>query len=397
MTDMMMSERPSGVSGMGSSMGGSNMAPAVSIGNYKGVMLCNRPFAGVAAAAHGARGSDGKKQPFRSAVVPSEQLGLNPAREQRRVGLDGPKKNKNSALSRHKKWLYQLQKAKEQYQRQAEAQADRDAEQKRKFLEQQAALRAQVRVTLEDAVDAAENELQLQEDRRTRLEEEREERRTRTLREEAKQRDEQRRVEEEETEMFAQKYDESEVERAQREENLRAQRMQEQENQEDAQWFDEGNEAKEQVDLVPDVYGGAQPNLSTTQQNKLKGKKPMWAMTEEAKNAMEEKEADDLLNFAQNLNIDEYLDDYEVRAALEAVQNRIRNIEESKTQFEGGEGDYEEKYDENVPKFRVPEPEDMMNGIQGGMFQKLKKNEKCSIIVCHYTSIVIIVNCDYFF
>ena len=26
-------------------------APAVSIGNYKGVMLCNRPFAGAAAAA----------------------------------------------------------------------------------------------------------------------------------------------------------------------------------------------------------------------------------------------------------------------------------------------------------------------------------------------------------
>ena len=103
MTDMMMSERPSGVSGMGSSMGSGSMggggAPAVSIGNYKGVMLCNRPFAGVAAAAHGARGSDGKKQPFRSAVVPHEALGLNPAREQKRTGLSGPKKNKNSAFT----------------------------------------------------------------------------------------------------------------------------------------------------------------------------------------------------------------------------------------------------------------------------------------------------------
>ena len=119
MAEMMMSERPSGVSGMGSSVGmssggggGGGGAPAVSIGNYKGVMLCNRPFAGVAAAAHGGA-NDGRKQPFRSAVVPAEALGLNPAREQRRVNLDGPKKNKNSALSRHKKWLCQLQRAKD--------------------------------------------------------------------------------------------------------------------------------------------------------------------------------------------------------------------------------------------------------------------------------------------
>ena len=129
---MMMSERPSGsVTGAGSSMGGN--APAVSIGNYKGVMLCNRPFAGVAAAAHGARGADGKKQPFRSAVVPKEALGLNPAREQRRVSMSGPKKNKNSALSRHKKWLYQLQKAKEQFRAEAEAKEQAEAEARRKL------------------------------------------------------------------------------------------------------------------------------------------------------------------------------------------------------------------------------------------------------------------------
>jgi len=353
MTDMMMSERPSGVSGMGSSMGGSmggggggggGGAPAVSIGNYKGVMLCNRPFAGVAAAAHGARGADGKKQPFRSAVVPAEQLGLNPAREQRRVGLDGPKKNKNSALSRHKKWLYQLQKAKEQYQRQAEMQAERESEQKRKFAEQQAALRAQVRDTLEDAVDAAENELQLQEERRMRLEQERDERRTRTLREEARDREAQARIEAEETEMFAQKYDETEVELAQRKEAARAAQKQEQENAEDAQWFDEGKEEYEQQQ---------QPGLSQAQQKKLQQKKkPMWAVTEEQKDAMEEQEANELLDFAQNLNIDAYLDDYEVQAALQAVQDRIRSIEESKIQQQEEEknGDYEAKYDEGVPK-----------------------------------------------
>ena len=361
---MMMSDRPSGVSGMGSSMGGSvgGGAPAVSIGNYKGVMLCNRPFAGVAAAAHGARGADGKKQPFRSAVVPQEALGLNPAREQRRVGLSGPKKNKNSALSRHKKWLYQLQKAKEQYQEQAELQAFQEEEQKRKFLAQQAALRAQVKETLEVAVDAAENELNLQNDRRMRLEAEREERRTRTLREEARERDNQVRIQEEEAEMYAQKYDETEVERAQREEQLRAAQRQQVENAEDAKWFDEGKTGPEEEEAAAAAAAAAdeeaaeqkeQQQFSRAQQKKLnKKKKPMWAMTEEAKEAMEEKEADDLLDFAQNLNIDEYLDDFEVRAALEAVQERINAIEESKDS-----GEYEEKYD--VPKYRVPEPEDV--------------------------------------
>jgi hypothetical protein len=364
MTDMMMSERPSGVSGMGSSMGPSGSmgggAPAVSIGNYKGVMLCNRPFAGVAAAAHGARGADGKKQPFRSAVVPHEALGLNPAREQRRVGASGPKKNKNSALSRHKKWLYQLQKAKEQYQQQAEEQAQQEEEQRRKFAEQQAALRAQVKETLEVAVDAAENELNLQNDRRLRLEEEREERRTKTLREEAQEREEQKRIEAEEAEMYAQKYDETEVERAQREEQLRAARRQQEENEEDAKWFDEGKEG-EAVDQQQQQQQ-QQQNLSQAQQQKLNNKnKPAWAMTQEAKEAMEDQEADDLLDFAQNLNIDEYLDDFEVRAALEAVQERINAIEESKDR--GGEK-FEEKYDGDdeeygVPKYRVPEPEDM--------------------------------------
>ena len=104
---MMMSERPSN----GGSLGGGASA-GVSIGNYKGVMLCNRPFGGVAAAAHKAiSGGDGNV-PFRSAVIPHEPLGLNPSRE-RRAMIRVDRKKKNSALSRHKKWLKQLQKAKQ--------------------------------------------------------------------------------------------------------------------------------------------------------------------------------------------------------------------------------------------------------------------------------------------
>lgn len=346
---MMMSERPSGSVNMGSSsMGGGGNAPAVSIGNYKGVMLCNRPFAGVAAAAHGARGSDGKKQPFRSAVVPHEALGLNPAREQRRVGLPGPKKNKNSALSRHKRWLFQLQKAKEQFRAEAEAKEQQDQDAKRKFAEQQAALRAQVRETLEDAVDQAEKELAMQDARRERLAADREERRRR------------RREEEEATAeaQFASKYDEGNddggtgagegmIEREQRREREAAQRRQVAENAEDSKWFDEGKEED----------NGA---LSRAQQKKLASRgKPAWAMTAEAKEAAEEREADELLDFANNLDIDDYLDDLEVRAALEAVQDRVSRLREEKAQLDAEDAvaARESKYAEMEGEFEGKEQE----------------------------------------
>ena len=91
--------------------------PVCPFGNYKGVMLCNRPFGGVAAAAHkAASGGDGHV-PFRSAVIPHEPLGLNLQGAQ--SNDSGRAKKKDSALSRHKKWLKQLQKAKEQFQEQA--------------------------------------------------------------------------------------------------------------------------------------------------------------------------------------------------------------------------------------------------------------------------------------
>ena len=121
-----------------------NGASGVSIGNYKGVMLCNRPFAGVTAAAHAAGRSDGK-QPFLSTVATRDPVGFNPAR----VVRDMPHRSKkNSALSRHKRWLYDLKKAKERLQEEAEQEEARKELKRQRFAEQQAALRAEVRNTL---------------------------------------------------------------------------------------------------------------------------------------------------------------------------------------------------------------------------------------------------------
>lgn len=76
-----------------------------SIGNYKGVMLCNRP-----------NDPTNKPQregpvPFISRVTVKEQLGLNPATK---LVLKPPQPKRSlEILSRHKLWLSQLQKQKE--------------------------------------------------------------------------------------------------------------------------------------------------------------------------------------------------------------------------------------------------------------------------------------------
>ena len=65
------------------------------------------------------------------------------------------RKKKDSALSRHKKWLKQLQKAKEQFQEQAVREENAKEEKRKRFAAQQAALRAEVRNTVEDAIEEA--------------------------------------------------------------------------------------------------------------------------------------------------------------------------------------------------------------------------------------------------
>lgn len=77
--------------------------PKASIGNYKGVMLCNRP------------NEFGKKVPersgnipFNSRVNPLEPIGWNPtAKLQPRANKK--RKNPNSVLLKHKKFLQDLE------------------------------------------------------------------------------------------------------------------------------------------------------------------------------------------------------------------------------------------------------------------------------------------------
>mmetsp|Transcript_24932 Transcript_24932/g.82135 ORF Transcript_24932/g.82135 Transcript_24932/m.82135 type:complete len:439 (-) Transcript_24932:141-1457(-) len=118
------------------------------ISNYKGVMLCDRPT--TKGGAGKTAQSDGG--PFACAVGPGskyEALGLNPSREQRAAKLAADNKVRpregNDFLSKHKKWLSQLGKAKQQ-RMEDEAMAVQGAiEKTKKFKEYAAKLRANIR------------------------------------------------------------------------------------------------------------------------------------------------------------------------------------------------------------------------------------------------------------
>merc|ERR1712072_252876 len=55
--------------------------------------------------------------------------------------------------------------------------------------------------------------------------------------------------------------------------------------------------------------------------------KPAWARTEAEEEENEEMEVQDLLAFAEDLDIDQYMDDCEFREALAAAKARIAELE----------------------------------------------------------------------
>ncbi|CAM9105737.1 unnamed protein product [Phaeothamnion confervicola] len=136
---MMLSERPT------RSVGGNfaaSAAAAPSIGNYKGVMLCNRPFAGVMAAARSGDAplATGAKHAFVTGVVSSEMgfAGKPPPREHRRQRNGGAV----AVLGRHRKWLLDLQRTKDTLEEEYLEEAARKAEAKKRFMAREGRNRA---------------------------------------------------------------------------------------------------------------------------------------------------------------------------------------------------------------------------------------------------------------
>jgi len=62
-------------------------------------------------------------------------------------------------------------------------------------------------------------------------------------------------------------------------------------------------------------------------------KKPLWAMTEEEKEGAEDEEAAALIDFAENLDYEKYMDDSEFRTYFKVVQDRAKRIQREQDKF----------------------------------------------------------------
>jgi hypothetical protein len=201
-----------------------------SIGNYKGVMLCNRPNDPTEKLQR-----DGPA-PFISRVTVKEQLGINPANKPV-VTKEKPKQSPE-ILRRHKLWLSQLQKQKE---------------------------------------------------------------------EEIKKQQENSKAQEEKIKKMKKKYKPKKIPEPK-------------------------NNDIEPKSPEPDTKSDklTEKNLKILEKEKKGKEKPKWAMTKAEADNQEEAEVDDLLKFVQDLDYDSFIDDLEVRQALEIVRERVDEIKKDK-------------------------------------------------------------------
>mmetsp|Transcript_14459 Transcript_14459/g.17190 ORF Transcript_14459/g.17190 Transcript_14459/m.17190 type:complete len:335 (+) Transcript_14459:35-1039(+) len=262
MQGMMLSERPA------PSISTGMVDSSISIGNYKGVMLCNRPFAGaqgVGGSGSGtATGGGPAKHVFNCGAV-AEEVGLN----RRRSDMNAVKRTKKeTALTRHRKWLADLQRTKEAADKAFADEAAAKDETKKKFMDREAKLRAIVRSGSKEERGG-----------------ERTSNFMNTMETTAESKDE-------ETPKSESK-----------------------------------SESKSETQS-----NNAELDAAAKKRTKSgRASMPMWALTEdkaaEVTQVVEEDELDDLLEFAKNLDFDKYMGDMEVSTMLATVKARIAELE----------------------------------------------------------------------
>lgn len=121
-----------------------NNNSSVGVGNYKGVMLCNRPFGG--SVATGAKATSSDKNSFSCGVVP-DAVGTNVSISN--LEKKYPKrKKKETALTKHRKWLQELQRTKDRLESQYEEEILANKAKNEKFQEREAGVRQASRATL---------------------------------------------------------------------------------------------------------------------------------------------------------------------------------------------------------------------------------------------------------
>lgn len=116
----------------------------VGVGNYKGVMLCNRPF-GASVAGPQAQNSTSEKS-FACGVV-SEAIGMNVsiANKEKKIVQ---RQKKETALTKHRKWLIELQKTKDQLEQNYKEETKRKEGAQQRFQEKESQMRQLAKKTI---------------------------------------------------------------------------------------------------------------------------------------------------------------------------------------------------------------------------------------------------------
>ena len=261
-------------------------APAVSIGNYKGVMLCNRPFAGAAAAAKAGAGLEvgGSGKAFLSGAVPKPHGSNVPIASREINPAVANREKKVTALHRHKQWLSELQGTKDDLEGKYLDHIAAKEDSKARFMEREARWRARVRSGL--AAQGA---------------------------------------------TFA-------ATPASDDGGAAASSSAAAGGPEvsDDELVGGGAAAASAAPLAgdEDVLGEV-AKLAAAERRRAKGGKqaprPKWAMTEDAAAlddaAVEDEEADELVDFAEGLDFDKYMDDAEISSIMQHVRARIGELE----------------------------------------------------------------------
>lgn len=205
------------------------------LGNFKGVMLCNRPTEpGQGPAAEG----DGGPLPFRSRVSAThgERLGLNPCAK----AVAAPtKKYRNESLQKHGAWLKKLQKGMVDEQEKKATEEAKKVEKEARMKEKSAKYREEVRQMLKERNEAYDEQLDF-----------------------------------------------------------------------------ERQQNRERRGLVPKSEN-----------------KPLWAMTESEVADFDRAEAEDLINFAETLDYDKFINDLEVRECLAIMKDRVGHVKRMQENF----------------------------------------------------------------
>mmetsp|Transcript_6095 Transcript_6095/g.19224 ORF Transcript_6095/g.19224 Transcript_6095/m.19224 type:complete len:227 (-) Transcript_6095:120-800(-) len=88
------------------------------------------------------------------------------------------------------------------------------------------------------------------------------------------------------------------------------------------------------VDGTNGILDADAPPLTATAPDIVESSRPMWALTEEqatkAVEGIDSDEANELLDFAQSLDFDKYINDSEISALIHNVRSRISELESSR-------------------------------------------------------------------